>query len=598
MKKLLLTFLLGLPLLLHGAAYDVVLQQRNAGNTSFTNVTLSPQANSLLSFGANKAAGTTLISAFDPAGAAAAVTPITLGLVIDTNVQRYNANLTGWAGGAPSAPPAIGGTTPAAGKFTTLESTGVNTFPGAKIITAATMPALAIDGTKMSNTKTLTISSTLTVSGSPATDQYFGAWLTNSDLANAVTVTHTGGNPALFTIPAGLTNYYLWHTNGAGVYDMIGGSPNVVNLEADATPAGTELVETINPTTAKSYKSTITQILVNNQGLTINPQTASYVLTLADQNAIITMNVTGTANTVTVPPHSSVAFKDGVPIYVEQLGTGATSIVAGSGVTINQISSSLTLPGQNTYAQLIPKATDTWDLLLGPVTQVAGANPSVAAILTAVNGSAPTFMRSDSAPAISQAIVPTWSGIHTWNNATDASSTSTGSIITAGGIGAAKKLYVGTDAHVLGIHYAGSGPTTLTDATGKVLSAALNTVAVANGGTAATTAAAATVNLTPAPVNLGNLTGTINIDWATGQMFYGVLTGSTTFTFSNAATSAGWIFVRVSQTGTNTYTVTWPSMNWIAATAPTMTAGSAAHDDTSVVYMNSVYDANSVQNLH
>jgi hypothetical protein len=43
------------------------------------------------------------------------------------------------------------------------------------------------------------------------------------------------------------------------------------------------------------------------------------------------------------------------------------------------------------------------------------ANPSASAGLTAVNGSAPTFMRSDGAPAISQAISPTWTGAHTFS---------------------------------------------------------------------------------------------------------------------------------------------------------------------------------------
>jgi hypothetical protein len=35
--------------------------------------------------------------------------------------------------------------------------------------------------------------------------------------------------------------------------------------------------------------------------------------------------------------------------------------------------------------------------------------------LTAINGSATTFMRSDGAPALSQSIVPTWTGNHTFN---------------------------------------------------------------------------------------------------------------------------------------------------------------------------------------
>ena len=44
----------------------------------------------------------------------------------------------------------------------------------------------------------------------------------------------------------------------------------------------------------------------------------------------------------------------------------------------------------------------------------SGANPTASVGLTAVNGTAATFMRSDAAPALNQAIVPTWSGLHTF----------------------------------------------------------------------------------------------------------------------------------------------------------------------------------------
>lgn len=44
----------------------------------------------------------------------------------------------------------------------------------------------------------------------------------------------------------------------------------------------------------------------------------------------------------------------------------------------------------------------------------SSANPSATIGLTAVNGSASTFMTSDSAPPLSQAIVPTWTGAHLW----------------------------------------------------------------------------------------------------------------------------------------------------------------------------------------
>jgi hypothetical protein len=46
-----------------------------------------------------------------------------------------------------------------------------------------------------------------------------------------------------------------------------------------------------------------------------------------------------------------------------------------------------------------------------------GANPTATIGLTAVNGSATTYTRSDGAPALSQAISPTWSGTHTFSNA-------------------------------------------------------------------------------------------------------------------------------------------------------------------------------------
>lgn len=43
-----------------------------------------------------------------------------------------------------------------------------------------------------------------------------------------------------------------------------------------------------------------------------------------------------------------------------------------------------------------------------------GANPTGTVGLSTVNGSATTFLRSDGAPPLSQAIIPTWTGAHTW----------------------------------------------------------------------------------------------------------------------------------------------------------------------------------------
>lgn len=51
--------------------------------------------------------------------------------------------------------------------------------------------------------------------------------------------------------------------------------------------------------------------------------------------------------------------------------------------------------------------------LSGTPTVPTAANPSASVGLTAVNGSASTFMRSDAAPALDQSISPTWTGFHT-----------------------------------------------------------------------------------------------------------------------------------------------------------------------------------------
>lgn len=96
--------------------------------------------------------------------------------------------------------------------------------------------------------------------------------------------------------------------------------------------------------------------------LLINSQTGtSYTLVLSDSGKLIEMN-NASANTVTVPPNSSVAFSTGTQINLLQVGSGQTTIVAGSGVTINA-TPGLILSEQWAAATLIKRATDTWVLV-------------------------------------------------------------------------------------------------------------------------------------------------------------------------------------------------------------------------------------------
>jgi len=90
-------------------------------------------------------------------------------------------------------------------------------------------------------------------------------------------------------------------------------------------------------------------------------QTASYTLVLADKNKIVEMSV-ATANNLTVPPNSSVAYPVGAQINILQTGVGQTTIVEGAGVTVNR-TPGLKLRAQWSSATLIKRATDTWVLI-------------------------------------------------------------------------------------------------------------------------------------------------------------------------------------------------------------------------------------------
>ena len=95
--------------------------------------------------------------------------------------------------------------------------------------------------------------------------------------------------------------------------------------------------------------------------ITTNRQTASYTLVLSDADKLVEMNV-GSANNLTVPLNSSVAFPTGTQILLAQYGAGQTTVVATSGVTIRSNGGKLKLNVQYSGATLIKIGTDEWYL--------------------------------------------------------------------------------------------------------------------------------------------------------------------------------------------------------------------------------------------
>ena len=123
-------------------------------------------------------------------------------------------------------------------------------------------------------------------------------------------------------------------TNKTLTTPTIGSFTNAAHTHADATGGGSLLY-------------------------TLNSQAASYTLVLSDAGKVIPVS-NASANTVTVPPNSSVAFPIGSVVTLIQTGVGQTTITAGAGVTIRSENSKLKLKAQYATAGLLKIDTDTW----------------------------------------------------------------------------------------------------------------------------------------------------------------------------------------------------------------------------------------------
>jgi hypothetical protein len=102
----------------------------------------------------------------------------------------------------------------------------------------------------------------------------------------------------------------------------------------------------------------------------------------------------------------------GVDIYspsnVSIHSAGTITLADGGAISINS-SGNLNSTGSITAVSFTGSGSGLTNLGLP-----TGHNPTATIGLTANNGSASTFLRSDGAPALSQAIVPTWTGTHTF----------------------------------------------------------------------------------------------------------------------------------------------------------------------------------------
>jgi hypothetical protein len=154
-----------------------------------------------------------------------------------------------------------------------------------------------------------------------------------------------------------------------------------ITLSGDVTGSGATSISTTLATVTQASSGNFVKVTLDTKGrvtgntavvaaditalgfavsaITTNRQTASYTLVLGDANKLVELNV-ATANTLTVPLNSSVAFPIGTQILIAQYGAGACTITAAGGVTLRSEGSKLKTNGQYSGSTLVKIGENEW----------------------------------------------------------------------------------------------------------------------------------------------------------------------------------------------------------------------------------------------
>jgi hypothetical protein len=306
---------------------------------------------------------------------------------------------------------AIGNVTPGTGAFTTLSSTGATTL--------GLTSAVAINSTPIGNATpssgaftTLSASSTLGVTG-----------------ATTLTTATTGGLQAVAigNVTPGTAQFTTLGASGATTLNTVTGASfqgvigNVTPAAANFTTIGASGASTLNTVTGASFQGVIGNVTPN----------------------------TGAFTTVTTGGLQSVAIGNVTP------GTGAFTSLSAQTETVGGLQAVAignVTPGTAQFTTLGASGASTLNTITGASFQgvIGNVTPNTGAFTTVTTGGLQAAAIGNVTPgtgAFTTLSASTWANI---TSATESTTTSTGALVTAGGVGIAKNLNVGGSAVIAG----------------------------------------------------------------------------------------------------------------------------------------------------
>jgi hypothetical protein len=268
-----------------------------------------------------------------------------------------------------------------AGQMLTSNGTGAPTWTTPSFVSinnkTAAYTVVASDAGKVINCTSGSFTISLTSAGTLGTGFSVIIWNSSTTSSDTITIDPNASelidNAATFTLPYKdsvqiVCDGTKWIINnkraGTTVPNLVGGNVGMIPYQSAVSTTSFIPVGPVGYVLSANGSSTPTwqSLTVAQATLSFNTQTASYTLVLADAGKLIETNV-ASANTVTIPLNSSVAFPIGTEIIIVQYGTGQTTIAAAAGVTIRSVTSRLKLTNQYSSASLIKRGTDEWYLI-------------------------------------------------------------------------------------------------------------------------------------------------------------------------------------------------------------------------------------------